>query len=106
MRKWWWWVPGCRKKWKLERRRVETLSAITGERVAVEAVAQRPRTADDVLDNALLETVLKHLAKLRRTPDKRASSAILMTWPLTQKYRGNSERISVQWTRYKPKVSW
>jgi hypothetical protein len=64
MRKWWWWVPGCRKKWKLEKSRVETLSAITGERVAVEAMAQRPRTVDDVLDNALLETVLKHLAEI------------------------------------------
>jgi hypothetical protein len=42
MRKWWWWVPGFRKKWKLEKHRVETLSDIIGERVNVEAMAQRP----------------------------------------------------------------
>lgn len=65
MRKWWWWwIPGYRKKWKLEKRRVETLGSIAGERVNVEAMAQRPRPADDILDTALLETVLKRLAEI------------------------------------------
>jgi hypothetical protein len=43
MREWWWWLPGWRKKWKIEKRRIEALSDITGERLHVELMAQRPR---------------------------------------------------------------
>lgn len=53
-----------RDKTKLEKRRIETLSAITEERVYVEAMAQRPRSATDPLDHALLETVLRRLAEI------------------------------------------
>jgi hypothetical protein len=53
-----------RGKKTLEKRRIEALSMITRERVDVEAMAQRPRSAADVLDNALLETVLKRLAEI------------------------------------------
>jgi hypothetical protein len=49
---------------ELENRRIEALSAITGERVSVEAMAQRPRSADDALNNELLEMVLKRLAEI------------------------------------------
>jgi hypothetical protein len=49
---------------ELENRRIEVLSAITGERVSIEAMAQRPRGADDALDGKLLEIVLKRLAAI------------------------------------------
>ncbi|HZT33472.1 MAG TPA: hypothetical protein VFA33_26530 [Bryobacteraceae bacterium] len=49
---------------ELENRRIEALSAITGERVSVEAMAQRPRSADDALNKELLEMVLKRLAEI------------------------------------------
>ncbi|MGA3077436.1 MAG: hypothetical protein ABSG56_27600 [Bryobacteraceae bacterium] len=49
---------------ELEERRVEALSAIGGERASVEAMAQRPRSGDDVLDVALLQTVLKRLDQI------------------------------------------
>src|ERR1039458_1620700 len=52
------------KTLELENRRIEALSAIIGERVSVEAMAQRPRSADDALDNVLLEIVLKRLAEI------------------------------------------
>jgi len=51
-------------KKKLENRRIETLSAISGERADVEAMAQRPRSASDALDSVLLEAVLKRLAEI------------------------------------------
>ena len=49
---------------ELENRRIEVLSAITGERVSVDAMAQRPRSADDALDDKLLDIVLKRLAEI------------------------------------------
>jgi hypothetical protein len=62
MRKWWWWwLPGLHKKWRLEKRRIEALSDITGERLDVERMAQRPRTAGDPLDGTFLEDVLSRL---------------------------------------------
>lgn len=65
MRKWWWWwLPGWHKKWKLEKRRIEALSEIVGERLLVEVMAQRPRRADDILDNALLEKVVKRITEI------------------------------------------
>jgi hypothetical protein len=65
MRKWWWWwLPGWRKKWKLEKRRVEAISEITGERLGVEAMDQRPRTANDIIDTVLLEKVLKRITEI------------------------------------------
>jgi hypothetical protein len=64
MRKWWWWLPGWRKNWKLEKRRVEAISEITGERLDVEAMAQRPRSANDIIDTVLLEKVLKRIAEI------------------------------------------
>ena len=55
MRKWrWWWVPGFHKRWKLEERRIEAPSNITGERLYVELMAQRPRAGADALDSKLL----------------------------------------------------
>lgn len=68
MRKWWWWwLPGWRKKWKLEKYRIDALSEITGERLQVELMAQRPRSADDVLDNTLLEKVLNRLREIEES---------------------------------------
>ncbi len=65
MRKWWWWwLPGWRKNWNLEKRRVEAISEITGERLDVEAMAQRPRSANDIIDTVLLEKVLKRIAEI------------------------------------------
>jgi hypothetical protein len=59
MPKWWWWcVPGLRKSWKLEMRRVEVLSSIGGERMFVELMAERVRRPDDPIDSALLMQVL------------------------------------------------
>jgi len=55
---------GKKETSELENRRTETLSTITGERVFVEAMAQRPRGADDPLNSMLLETVLKRLAEI------------------------------------------
>lgn len=49
---------------ELESRRIEALSAITGERVSIEAMAQRPRSADDALNSELLEMVLRRLAEI------------------------------------------
>jgi hypothetical protein len=49
---------------ELENRRIEVLSAITGERGSIEAMAQRPRGADDALDDELLEIVLRRLAAI------------------------------------------
>ncbi len=61
---WWWWLPGWHKKWKLEKRRLEAISTITGERLYVELMAQRPRRTDDTIDSALLDKVLKRLMEL------------------------------------------
>ena len=68
MCKWWWrWLPGWRKNWKLEKRRIEALSDIIGERLDVEAMAQRPRIADDIIDAVLLEKVLKRIAEIEES---------------------------------------
>jgi len=69
MDKWWWrWLPGRRRtKWKLEKCRVETLSSITGDRLRVELMAQRPRSADDILDNVLLGNVLKRFTEIEES---------------------------------------
>jgi len=73
MRKWWWWwLPGWRKAWKLEKRRIKTLSDITAERSYIERMAQRPRNAADILDGALFEMLLKRLTELEATA-KRAT---------------------------------
>ena len=78
MRKWWWWwLPGWHKKWKLEKRRMEALSFIEGERLAVERMAQRPRRADDTLDNALLDEVRKHLPEIQESAKERPAPRIL-----------------------------
>ena len=68
-----------RGKTGLEKRRIETLSSITGERVDVEAMAQRPRNATDTIDNALLERVLKRLAEIEAAARKRRALTTLMT---------------------------
>jgi hypothetical protein len=62
---WWWWLPSLHGKWSLEKRRIEALSNIAGEQINVELMAQRPRRADDVLNNALLAEVLKALAEIQ-----------------------------------------
>jgi hypothetical protein len=49
---------------ELENRRIEVLSAITGEWASIEAMAQRPRGADDALDDKLLEILLRRLAAI------------------------------------------
>jgi hypothetical protein len=53
-----------RQKSKFEERRLEAISDIVGERVNVELTAQRPRSPSDILDNALLQTVLTRLADI------------------------------------------
>ena len=71
MRKWWWWwVPGCHKKWKLEKRRVEALSSIVGERLFVEVMVQRPRAPNDTLDAALLDKVLQQLTDIHAKAER------------------------------------
>jgi hypothetical protein len=50
--------------WKLHKHRAGTLSDITGERLHVEMMAQRLRSAADVLDTVLLEKVLQRLAEI------------------------------------------
>jgi hypothetical protein len=49
---------------KLEKARTEALSSITGDRVRVELMAQRPRTDDDKLDTTLLQIVLANFTEL------------------------------------------
>jgi hypothetical protein len=62
---WWRFIPGKRRKtWKLEKRRVEVLSSIVGDRLRVELMAQRPRKEDDKLDTDLLETVLRRFEEI------------------------------------------
>src|ERR1017187_1586655 len=71
MRKWWWWcIPGCHKKWKLEKRRIEALSSIVGERLFVELMAQRPRTPNDSLDTALFDKVLQQLTDIHAKAER------------------------------------
>jgi hypothetical protein len=60
MSKWWSWVPGLHKK-ELEKCRRETLSSITGERLYVERMAQRPRPEAGSLDVKLRDEVLKKI---------------------------------------------
>jgi len=56
------WLPGAaRTKWKLEKRRAEALSSITGDRVHVQLMAQRPRKPDDPQNDALLAKVLAQI---------------------------------------------
>lgn len=65
---WWRWLPGRRRsKWKLEKCRVDALSSITGDRLHVELMAQRPRKSDDALDKALLDAVLKRFADIEES---------------------------------------
>jgi hypothetical protein len=62
---WWRFIPGRRRRtWKLEKRRVEALSSIVGDRSHVESMAQRPRKDGDKLDTELLEMVLKRFAEI------------------------------------------
>lgn len=49
---------------RLEKRRRSALSSITGEQVSVDAMAQRPRKAEDVLDAALLDNIRQRLAEI------------------------------------------
>jgi hypothetical protein len=49
---------------KLEKTRIEALSSITGDRMRVELMAQRPRMDVDMLDTALLQTVLAKFTEL------------------------------------------
>lgn len=49
---------------KLEKARTEALSSITGDRLRVELMAQRPRTEDDKLNTDLLKTVLECLTEI------------------------------------------
>jgi hypothetical protein len=70
MRKWWWWLPGWRKCWKLEKRRVEAISEIVGERLNLEAMAQRPRSANDSIDIDLFEKVRKRIAEIEESAQK------------------------------------
>ena len=60
MGRWWSWVPGLHKT-ALEKSRLEALSSITGERLYVERMAQRPRPEADSFDVELKEEVLKKI---------------------------------------------
>jgi len=71
------WLPGAaRTKWKLEKCRAEALSSITGDRVHVQLMAQRPRKPDDPQNDALLATVLAQIddieerARIAAHPDE------------------------------------
>jgi hypothetical protein len=61
---------------KLDKARAEALSSITGDMMRVELMAQRPRTDDDKLDTALLQTVRDRLTEIEAkakdagTPDE------------------------------------
>jgi len=68
-----WWLLGRGEKAKLEDRRREAISDITGERLSVELIAQRPRRATDTLDNALLANVLERLKDIEESA-KRATN--------------------------------
>jgi hypothetical protein len=63
MGKWWSWVPGLHKT-ALKNCRLEALSNITGERLYVERMAQRPRPEADVLDVRLRDEVLKKISDI------------------------------------------
>jgi hypothetical protein len=69
MRKWWW-FPGWRRNWKLEKRRVEALSSIVGERLFVELMVQRPRTPNDSLDAALLAKISQQLTDIHAKAER------------------------------------
>jgi uncharacterized membrane protein YeaQ/YmgE (transglycosylase-associated protein family) len=62
MSKWWSWIPGMHSA-ALNSCRREALSSITGERLFVERMAQRPR-AGDPLNTDLLAEVLKKLGEI------------------------------------------
>jgi hypothetical protein len=65
MSPWWRFIPGRRRKtWKLEKRRIEVLSSIVGDRLHVELMAQRPRKENDKVDAGLLKTVLSRFAEI------------------------------------------
>ena len=66
MGKWWSWVPGLHKT-ELEKCRLEALSSITGERMYVECMAQRPRPETDSLDVKLRDEVLKKINEIYDT---------------------------------------
>ncbi len=51
---------------ELEERRTEVLSRIVERRFDVDRMVQRPRSADDTLDNALLEKMWQQLTELER----------------------------------------
>ena len=63
---------GSQKK-KLEKKREDALSSITGDRVNIELMAQRARPADDPIDRDLLQTVLNNIAAIE-TAARNASS--------------------------------
>jgi hypothetical protein len=52
------------KRKKLERRRTEALSTIRGEQLNVEVMAQRPRRAEDDLDDTFLKNVLGRIGEI------------------------------------------
>jgi hypothetical protein len=53
-----------RRKRKLEKKRTEALSSITGDKIRVELMAQRWRTKDDSVDEDLLAKVLGRLTEI------------------------------------------
>jgi hypothetical protein len=68
MRKWWWWwLPGLHKKWRLEKRRQETLADIRVERSLIEAMAQRPRPKEDTLEPSFLAERLERLSDIENS---------------------------------------
>jgi hypothetical protein len=69
MREWcWWWLR--HKKWKLEKRREEAFSDIRIERSALEAMAQRPRAAEDALDEQFLSARLERLSEIEKSAEQ------------------------------------
>jgi hypothetical protein len=64
--RWWWrWIPGrLRTRWKLEETRIEAVSSITGNRLRVQLMAQRPRDEKDKLNAGLLADVLKRFDEI------------------------------------------
>jgi hypothetical protein len=62
---------------RLEKRREDALSSITGDRVNVELMAQRSRPSDDPLDIELLQKVIDNIASIEAAAKKASSQTEL-----------------------------
>jgi hypothetical protein len=65
------------KNWKLEKRRLDALQELIGERLDVEPIPQRLRRADDIIDPVPLEKVLKRITEIEASAKQAAHSTTL-----------------------------